>query len=46
MWQAMKERTQVLRSIVTHLTCPVAKQRLGELFGNDQTQVVARQVVE
>ena len=36
--------TQVSRLIMTHLTCPVAKQRLEELSGNDQTQVVARPV--
>ena len=41
-----KDRTLMLRPIVTDRTRPVAKQRLGELSGNDQTLASRRPVVQ
>ena len=43
-WQLEYDRTQVLRLVVQEWTRSVAKQRLGELFGNDQTLAGLRPV--
>ena len=43
-WQLENDRTQVLRPVVQERTHPVAKQRFGELYGNDQTLVGLRLV--